>query len=124
MKALAFAPLVLAGFVATAYPPGPAQAVDEYVMAKIECPAETHTRLNWTDRIGSSPEFVRLWADDLVRRTAVFKQSSLSGQKVECLYVLPEATGSLRARYLYTVKRKIISCEGVGGRVLQCKVKP
>lgn len=101
--------------------PTAATAVDEYVMAKIECPPSTNVKLNWSNKIGASPSFSI--ADEGQTVGVAFKTSSVQGQLITCRYE-SSANPSLKASYRYDVNRKILEpCAGTGQRVLQCKLK-
>lgn len=101
--------------------PTAATAVDEYVMARIECPQSTNVKLNWTNKIGASPAFSI--ADEGQNVGVPFKTSSVHVKDglITCRYE-SSTNPALRASYQYDVNRKILECAGAGQRVLQCKL--
>lgn len=112
--------LILAVAALVGLLPTAATAVDEYVMAKIECPQSTNVKLNWSNKIGANPPFSI--ADEGQHVGVAFKTSSVKGQMITCRYE-SSTNPALRASYQYDVNRKILECAGTGQRVLQCKLK-
>ena len=104
--------------------PSAAVAVDEYVMAKIECPEKTVMKRNWKDKIGADPTFSVAKIYEKVEWYPSFKKSGQSGQMITCIYGDPNHPDQPDAvQYMYKVKRKILGCTGMPGRILECKLK-
>src|SRR5574341_2332835 len=76
-----------------------ATAVD-IVTARITCPLTTYVKLDWKDKIGSSPTFhVTTGTHEFYPK---FDKMLRSNQKIVCLY--KSARGEVDGQYLYTVQ--------------------
>lgn len=102
------------------------KAVD-IVTARIECPEITILKWDWKNRIGSNPPFhlIRYPTNEYEKQWGVpFEKSErFSQQMILCWYRMPNSSPPMLAKYGYGVRRKIISCTGFPGRVIECKLE-
>jgi len=93
---------------------------DETIVARIECPAESRTKVVWPDHVGDDPKFSRESPPDEWIVLSFTKIEQVE-QRVTCRYALQ----SQYQLYEYNMKRKISSCKKVTNnpRAIDCVLK-